>query len=441
MQKLKLLLTGAVLTLGFGISGPAMAATATHEPQTVSLNGGTDWTPDGGPGCTECTSSGGNAGDSVTVAPGATITVELEVLGDGATDWSCTRWTVDSSTGTDKDPAHVDLVGPETETFNITAPAVTGTYDLFLEAFHNNGCNQDFGTINLVDAVVVEATAAEDLIHIEKTLLNGPLDDAAAFMDTVDDQPGQNLEMGSFDAGAIWIGLDETQRYKFMIEITNNTGSALNDTVGSDVVPAEFNLDPGLHEDDFDGGIDGACPTGSGGTCDGDTDGDLGLLEKPGYESDSGACVVTHSQPDSASKPEPPEKQPEFFTILIDGLADAATCTITVYVMTDENPGDGESPDYEPTSCRQIAIVDGIPINDTLTLNEGVKVFQIEPANGLPAHGERLFGPVSSLQLTVNGCDADGDGVQDLEDACPLEGPPDTGAGETLDGDGCIILP
>ena len=297
-------------------------------------------------------------------------------------------------------------------------------------------CLPEFQGMHSECHAFLEGLGADDPIQIDKTLLEGPLDaPAAALIDEVD---GQSLEMGSNDAGAIWIELEETQRFKFEIKFTNKTGSTLNDTAASDVVPAEFNLDPGLHEDDVDGGINGACPTGPGATCDGDTNGTPASLELPGFVSDSGFCVVTHSQPDSASKPEPPPKQPEFFTILINGLVDEAMCTITVYVMTDENPGEGND-FFEPTSCRQIAIVDGILINDTLTLNEGVKVFQIEPENDLPAHGERQFGPVSSLQLTVNGCDADDDGVQDLEDACPLTGP---GAEQVdPDGDGCWMDP
>ncbi len=297
----------------------------------------------------------------------------------------------------------------------------------------------------ICDAVKPDHAACHALlvaqeIVITKTLLSGPKDDSTADIDAVG---SQTLVEGSNDAGAIWIGLDESQHYIFEIKITNDTGSTLNDTVASDLVPAEFDLDPGAHEDASDGSLNDSCTDG---TCDGTTDGDP-ELEKPGFESDSGACVVTHSQPDSASKPEPPPKQPEFFTIVIDGLADEAMCTITIYVKTDENPGGGASPDFEPTSCRQLATIDHddnggtdeIPVNDTLTLNEGVKVFQIEPANDLPAHGERQFGPVSSLQLTVNGCDADDDGVQDLEDACPLTGP----EADQIDpdGDGCWVDP
>ncbi len=157
MGKFGALSAAAVLILGFGaLSGtPAAAATATLKSLSVELDGGAAWTPDVAD-CTECTSDT-NAGDSVAVAPGATITVELEIMGDGSTPWECTEWMVGASTGTDQDPANAAGFGTVTEIFDLTAPAVNGTYDLFLDARANNGCGAgaDFGTINLVDAVIV----------------------------------------------------------------------------------------------------------------------------------------------------------------------------------------------------------------------------------------------------------------------------------------------
>ena len=157
MGKFGVLSAAAVLILGFGaLSGtPAAAATATLKSLSVELDGGAAWTPDVAD-CTECTSDT-NAGDSVAVVPGATITVELEIMGDGSTPWECTEWTVGASTGTDQDPANAAGFGTVTEIFDLTAPAVNGTYDLFLDARANNGCGAgaDFGTINLAGAVIV----------------------------------------------------------------------------------------------------------------------------------------------------------------------------------------------------------------------------------------------------------------------------------------------
>ena len=262
-------------------------------------------------------------------------------------------------------------------------------------------CLDSDKTQTLFDEVGLTADPFGFSVDVAKGNVMGPYDDlgaldASASFDvasggTVDGVVTVN--QSGPDAGGIWIGLDETQRYKFEITIVNSGGSvAANGAVIIDVIPAEYDLDPGLHEDDVeDGGINGLCDGGTA-TCDGDA--------LPGFVSSNGACVVEHSQPDSASKPEPPPKQPEFLTIMLDGLGNGESCTVTVYVKTDNNPGGGESPDFEPTSCRLIAAAaehDDVDadIFDTITLNEGLKVFD-------PSNGERVSGPEGSLQLTCN---------------------------------------
>lgn len=344
-----------------------------------------------------------------------------------------------------------------------------------------------------LDLVIETAEAEVDPISIVKTRTEGPLDRDGNLIDPVD---SQNLTVIGDDAGGIWIGLVEPQRYVFTIEITNNTGETLDDLTVTDVIPADYNFDPVLQEDAADGTIDAICDDG---ICDGeDTGGIIDACDDPsiggietvctGFTSDVSECMVAATQPDGADagpKGEVPLgqrfKEPELLTLMVDGLADTDMCAVTLYVITDGNPGhvteDGVEqchPDiasffanpgtledcvdlnedqilafdlYEPTSCRQIKTVDhddngatdAIPINDTIALNEGIKAFLVEPANGLPAHGARQFGPSSSLQLTANGCDADEDGVQDLEDACPLT-EPETDQIDP-DGDGCWVDP
>ena len=353
-----------------------------------------------------------------------------------------------------------------------------------------------------LDLVIETAGAGElDPISIVKTRTEGPLDRSGSLIDPVD---SQTLVVGSNDAGGIWIGLIEPQRYVFTIKVTNNTGEVLDDLTVTDVIPAEYDLDPVLQEDAADGTIDNGCDdttcdgedTAGGGAIDACDDPSTGGIDDTcaGFKSDVPECMVAATQPEGADagpKGEVPLGQrflePEFLTLMINGLADEAMCTVTLYVITDGNPGhvtthDGTPqgdeqchPDivsffadpgtledcveddedqilafdlYEPTSCRQIKTVDHdddgatdeIPINDTIALNEGVKAFLVEPPNGAPAdHGARQFGPSDSLQLTANGCDADEDGVQDSEDACPLTGPEVDQIDP--DGDGCWMDP
>lgn len=232
--------------------------------------------------------------------------------------------------------------------------------------------------LSAIESVSTDLAAPLPQISIVKTLVEGPLDGNAVLIED------GGLEVNPNDAGGIWVGLTETQRYKFTIKITND-GTAAANVVITDVVPAEYDLDPGLHEDDVeDGGINGLCDGGTP-TCEGDSGTFLG------FASNSGACVVTHSQPDSAGNPSPPPTQPEFFDVNVTDLAGGAMCTVTIYVKTDENPGNHDPTLFEPTSCREIIA----NLFDTITLNDGVKVFD-------KATGFRVSGPEGSLQLTCN---------------------------------------
>ena len=127
-----------------------------------------------------------------------------------------------------------------------------------------------------------------------------------------------------------------------------------------------------------------------------------GSTELSGVLYEGGDCSYTLSQPASASKPNAPPKQPEFLDMRVNSLLVDGYCGYLVFAQTVENPGKGND-FYEPTagSCRTLAYTTGDgetgdPIHNTLTLNEGIKGFDGET-------GDRLWGPVSTLQLTCNG--------------------------------------
>lgn len=162
------------------------------------------------------------------------------------------------------------------------------------------------------------------------------------------------------DDGIIWIGLTVPQYFVYNILIDNNEGIPL---VVSDVVGADFDIDdrPILH------GV---------------------------FSDDLVNCNVRLSQPHPDN--ETPPKEPEFIDI---DVAIGAECTIEVHIVTVENPGGGNNL-FEPTGTRIVGeTAQGSPVDifDTYTLNEGVKVF--DASDGANS-GERIIGPVGSLQLT-----------------------------------------
>lgn len=309
-----------------------------------------------------------------------------------------------------------------------------------------------------VDAVqALNSATAGFSLDVEKTLTNSN--------GITDDQ--------NPDFGTIEISLGVEQSYEFTIKITNNGGAdAADGAVVFDVVPAEYNLDPaaaaaeasdGTIGDAANDGVTTAAEeeafwdTGDiadantancvDSLCDGlDTDGSHGDdpcfvlsggtdascdgivldgicadgAECDGIVSDDpDACMPSASTSGGGGKKGGVGLEPEFITIEVSSdLGSLDMCTITVAVVTDENPSSqkgNKDLQFEPTGCHAFidktgdVIVDdtGLPIVDWIALNDGVKVF--DPEDGLLTDG-----PTGSIQLRPAGCDTDGDGATDV---------------------------
>jgi hypothetical protein len=385
--------------------------------------------------------------DQVTVDGGATTIVApsdtIEVIvtassGENGPDWDCTDQTVEGQSSVkEMGVAETAPFSGETHTFNITAPAVVGTYDLDIEVHSNNGCGSFEDSATLTDAIIVQVALPPGTV---KSLISGPTDGAGNLID-LDGIFGLGLggplqpDPDSNDDGVIGVGLGvdgigtgDDQHYVFRIEITDLPDG----TVIYDVVPAEYNLDPTAQEDAADGTPDGNCTDA---TCDGD-DG----VPLTGISVTGGVCTATPRQPPSADVKDERFKEPELITIVVgDGGGGDFSCTVDVFVVTDGNPGHYTEPSgpftlWEPTSC--LAFLDendelledgsGGPIVDSIALNDGLKEYD-------PVTGDRLSGPIGSLQLTPVGCDSDEDGVIDELDLCPVDGPTTV----DVDEDGC----
>src|SRR3989475_1187726 len=117
---------------------------------SVSLNGGAAWTPP----------SPSSNGATVTVLPGATIstTIQVTTSGNGVqARWESTSWQIGSGAVNCVDHSNHDSVGTFTETFNITAPSLTGTYSVSFIASSNDSCSQNPSTpLTLSNAIIVK---------------------------------------------------------------------------------------------------------------------------------------------------------------------------------------------------------------------------------------------------------------------------------------------
>ncbi|MBI2286759.1 MAG: isopeptide-forming domain-containing fimbrial protein [Nitrosomonadales bacterium] len=106
-----------------------------------------------------------NGGSSVTVAPSAAITAAVNVTTDGtgaAARWRSTGWLISTTapgTVTCVDHLNHDGAGSYSETFSITAPATSGTYNAYFIAYNNDTCSSGASaTRTMAGAVIVTVT-------------------------------------------------------------------------------------------------------------------------------------------------------------------------------------------------------------------------------------------------------------------------------------------
>ena len=153
LARLRLCVVTSALAL---ICTPALAS---RRPVSASLNNGSNWTPDTS-GCSNCKSVNGAV---ATVCPGEGIEVYYTVAISGSSsgrNWQWTGYTIEGGSETCEDTANFTSSGTWTATFNITAPATPGTYDLTLDADNNNTCStsnsgSNAGILTLIDGIVV----------------------------------------------------------------------------------------------------------------------------------------------------------------------------------------------------------------------------------------------------------------------------------------------
>src|SRR5437667_4347297 len=132
-------------------SGWTAQTTFTDSPTilSVSLNGGTPWTPP----------SPSTNGAPVTVLPGATIstTITVQTTSAMANRWRSTSWQIGSGAVNCVNTPDHNNAANSTETFNITAPSLTGTYSVSFIAYSDDICIANPSSpLTLSNAIIVK---------------------------------------------------------------------------------------------------------------------------------------------------------------------------------------------------------------------------------------------------------------------------------------------
>ena len=101
------------------------------------------------------TSSTLNGASSVSVAPSATISANVVLTSTSGTDWSSTSWNINGGSFKCVNHSNHTSSGNYNETFNITALAAAGTYNVVFRAHTNDGCSSGTVTRTMTNAVTV----------------------------------------------------------------------------------------------------------------------------------------------------------------------------------------------------------------------------------------------------------------------------------------------
>ncbi|MDP2827005.1 MAG: LamG-like jellyroll fold domain-containing protein [Sulfuricellaceae bacterium] len=197
-----------------------------------------------------------NGGASVTVLPGATISVAVSETNTAGSIWRSTQIrTTETTTGTEvttciNTPDHSGN-GTYSETFNITAPATAGTYDVRVRAYENSDCSGSRGTLTLADGIIVATLAAPpSVLSINRSSFDPTEANTSVTWSVVFDKSVTGVDIADFalaQAGGVsGASLTSVTGSGTTWTVTANTGTGTTGTLRLDLVDNDTIVSSGL---------------------------------------------------------------------------------------------------------------------------------------------------------------------------------------------------
>ena len=178
----------------------------------------------------------GGATTTVTTGSAISLSVTVTTSGGGANnDWGATGWLIANATGPLNCVDHADHTasGTYTETFNITAPATVGTFNVYLVAYRRDNCTGGSSAEFVMASAVITTgppalsceTFRDEFAAVSYANQDGSLNWAANWAETGDN--------GSASSGSILIASNSLQM---------RGGGAAANTLGGPYIEREADL-------------------------------------------------------------------------------------------------------------------------------------------------------------------------------------------------------
>jgi hypothetical protein len=199
--------------------------------------------------------------NSVTVATSSTISIKVTVStysesGNTNVNWQSTGYRISTTAPggfSCRNTNNNNGVGTYQETFNVTAPSIEGTYNLYLAAYSDNSCTQDVSTTYELDNAIVVLTYGNTLTSVScspSTTGNGYATTCTAMV--------RNMSTSTTPAGTITFTHSNTGSFSGSATASctlSGTGqvSTCSTTytptaVGSHTITANYVPDPGFYD-------------------------------------------------------------------------------------------------------------------------------------------------------------------------------------------------
>ncbi|MBZ0105779.1 MAG: DUF11 domain-containing protein [Sulfuricella denitrificans] len=192
-----------------------------------------------------------NGGASVTVAPGASITVVVSETNTGGSNWRSVEFQTNPATGTSciNTPDH-NGNGTYSETFTITAPAAAGNYDASFVASSNNSCGSTLSPTYTLPGGIIVAVPPPSVVSMDRASFDPTTSNKTVSWTVVFDYAVTGVDAGDFAliqaGGASGASIASVTGSGTTWTVTANTGTGAPGTLRLDLVDNDTIVSGGL---------------------------------------------------------------------------------------------------------------------------------------------------------------------------------------------------